>query len=70
LYTDGHWGQTASSEDFQNAFRWVYSADGRQTKRNVKPYKGKGTSKRDPPETPLDKLFDLWVYGFASGNSK
>jgi aminopeptidase N len=69
LYTDGHWGQTASSEDFQNAFRWVYSADGSKTKKTVKPYKGKGEGKRDPPETPLDRLFDLWVYGFASGNS-
>jgi aminopeptidase N len=68
LYTDGHWGQTASSEDFQNAFRSVYSADASKIKRTVKSRKGKGNG--DPPETPLDKLFDLWVYGFGSGNSK
>jgi aminopeptidase N len=66
LYTAGHWGQTASSEDFQNAFRWVYSPDKGKARRTVKPHKGQG----DPPETPLDKLFDLWVYGIPGGNSK
>jgi aminopeptidase N len=66
LYTAGHWGQTASSEDLQNAFRAVYSTAGSKARKTVKPHKGRG----GPPETPLDKLFDLWVYGFSSGNSK
>jgi aminopeptidase N len=66
LYTNAHWGQTVSSEDFQNAFRSVYSGDKSKTRKPVKTRKSQG----DPPVTPLDKLFDLWVYGVSSGNSK
>jgi aminopeptidase N len=66
LYTAGHWGRTASSEDFQNVFRAVYVPDRSKTKKPVKPSKGRG----DPPETPFDKLFDLWVYGFPGRNNK
>lgn len=66
LYTDGHWGQAADSEDFQNAFRSVYSGDRNKHGKPIRPRKGIA----DPLETPLDKLFDLWVYGIASGNSR
>lgn len=66
LYTDGDWGQTAGSEDFQNAFRAVYSSDGNKPRRHTRPRKGN----TDPPETLLDRLFDSWVYGVATGNSR
>ena len=67
LYTDGHWGQMAASEDFQNAFRAVYSGDqNKPRKKQLRPRKGN----TDPPETSLDKLFDSWVYGVPSGHSR
>jgi aminopeptidase N len=66
LYTDGHWGQAADSEAFQNAFRSVYSGDRNKHAKPTRSHKGSA----DPQETPLDELFDLWVYGVVSGNSK
>jgi aminopeptidase N len=66
LYTNGHWGQPVSSEDFQNAFRSVSTGEKSKPRKTVKNRKGRG----DPPQTPLDKLFDSWVYGVSSGNAK
>jgi aminopeptidase N len=65
LYTDGKWGHAAGSEDFQDAFRAVYKSDRNEPKKRIR---RKGDT--NPPETPLDKLFDLWVYGVATANSR
>jgi aminopeptidase N len=56
LYTNGCWGQLATSFDLQKAFDAVNRNPAPQGKDSKK-------SKVKNSETPLDNLFDLWVYG-------
>jgi aminopeptidase N len=60
LFTAAHWGQEASTEDFQNAF------DATKAGSRVS---GKAAGKKKAPKT-LDDLFDMWVYGIVTTNSK
>jgi aminopeptidase N len=69
LYTSEQWGHAAASEDLQRAFDAVSTGDRSAGK------KGGGTSGRKQKSaknaaTPLDNLFDLWVYGIASTTSR
>jgi aminopeptidase N len=67
LYTNGQWSQLATSADLQKAFDAVnrnaapQGQDSRKSKAKNKPKTG---------ETPLDNLFDLWVYGMLVTKSK
>jgi aminopeptidase N len=66
LYTSGQWDQPAASEDLQIVFRNVGGGNRATDKKSSKRRKGDP----DPPATPLDKLFDLWVYGVQPTVSK
>jgi aminopeptidase N len=60
FYTNAEWGQPAASEDLQNAFHTVKGPARTKSKKRPKTPKGQIP---EPPETPVDKLFDTWVYG-------
>lgn len=67
LFTADVWGKTASSEDFEHALGAVphganaASGKRRPRKKNVKPLTNANT---------LDKLFNTWVYGIATGKTQ
>jgi aminopeptidase N len=63
LYTNGQWGQLATSVDLQKAFDAVNRNPAPQAKDSKK-------NKFKNGETPLDNLFDLWVYGMLVTKSK
>jgi len=67
LYTSNEWGQAATSEDLQKAFDAVAPAD-----RGTEPKRGAARRKKNSKvmATPLDKLFDLWVYGIPEPATK
>jgi hypothetical protein len=72
LYTSDQWGHTAYSEDLQKAFDAVNTGNRSTAK------KGDGASERKSSRkssakntgTPLDSLFDLWVYGIPNTTSR
>jgi aminopeptidase N len=66
LYTSGQWGRAAASEDLQKAFDAVNTGNGtaaKQASASKRKKNAKSTS------TPLDDLFDLWVYGIPKTRS-
>jgi len=62
LYTGQHWGQAASSEDFQKAFATISGANPGAGK--------KGTAASKNNAKTLDNLFGLWVYGVPAETAK
>jgi aminopeptidase N len=71
LYTSDQWGHMASSEDLQKAF------DAENTGNRSAAKKGDGASGRKSKKsnakntgTPLDNLFDMWVYGISNTTSR
>jgi aminopeptidase N len=66
LYTTGQWGQSATSENLQKAFDAVNSVKSSAAQEA----KNSRKSKVKNGETPLDNLFDLWVYGMLVTKSK
>jgi aminopeptidase N len=69
LYTNGHWGQLVTSFDLQKAFDAVNRNPAPQGKERPEGKESK-KSKVKNGETPLDNLFDLWVYGMLVTKSK
>jgi aminopeptidase N len=67
LYTSDQWGRAATSEDLQKAFDAVNTDNG-STGKEAGASKRKKNSKNTPK--PLDKLFDLWVYGVPNTGPK
>jgi aminopeptidase N len=63
LYTSERWGQSATSEEFQVAFQGVNPGNPGDGKKRV-------TRRGDAAAKPLDKLFDLWVYGIPTSDKK
>ena len=66
LYTSDQWGRAAASEDLQKAFDAVNTGNGSAGKKanaSSRKKNAKSTS------TPLDNLFDLWVYGIPNAKS-
>lgn len=61
LYTSAHWEQTATSEDLQAAFD---AASGNAHDKN------KQSRDKKSGLTPLDNLFDQWVYGILNTKGK
>jgi aminopeptidase N len=61
-FTGEQWGQAASSEDFQKMF-----ADAKAEAPSGK--KG-GKAAGKAGASPVDKLFDTWVWGINAGNAK
>jgi aminopeptidase N len=59
LYTNDQWGGAAASEDLQKAFDAVNTGAGKSRKKSAK-----------STGTPLDNLFDIWVYGIPGAASK
>jgi aminopeptidase N len=63
LYTSDQWGRAAISEDLQKAFDAVNTGNGSTGK------EGSASRRKKKPKnasTPLDNLFDLWVYGIPN----
>jgi aminopeptidase N len=67
LYTSEQWGRAAASEDMQKAFDAVNTGNGTAGNKA-----GAARSKKNRKDTssPLDNLFDLWVYGIPNTPSK
>lgn len=61
-FTGEQWGQAASSEDFQQVFEGA-KAEAASGKKGGKAAGKSGAS-------PVDKLFDTWVWGIAAGSAK
>ena len=71
LYTSDQWGHAAASEDLQKAFDAVNAGDGSAGKKEGGASGGKGKKKSAKSTgTPLDNLFDLWVYGISNTTSR
>jgi aminopeptidase N len=66
LYTREQWGQAATSEDLQKAFDAVNTGNPSAAKKD-RASRRKNNSKNNTK--PLDKLFDLWVYGIPETKS-
>jgi aminopeptidase N len=62
-YTSEEWGHAASSEDFQKAFGGAKPEAASAGKKSAK-------AARKNTASPLDALFDTWVYGISRGNAK
>jgi aminopeptidase N len=62
-YTSEEWGQAATSEDFQKAFGGAKPEAASASKKSAK-------AARKNTASPLDALFDTWVYGISRGNAK
>jgi aminopeptidase N len=62
-YTSEEWGQAATSEDFQKAFGGAKPEVASASKKSAK-------AARKNTASPLDALFDTWVYGISRGNAK
>jgi aminopeptidase N len=71
LYTSDQWGHTASSEDLQKAFDAVNTGN-RSAAKNGDGASGRKNKKSSAKNagTPLDNLFDLWVYGIPNTTSR
>jgi aminopeptidase N len=71
LYTSDQWGHAAASEDLQKAFDAVNAGDRSAGKKEGGASGGKGKKKSAKSTgTPLDNLFDLWVYGISNTTSR
>jgi hypothetical protein len=60
LYTSDQWNRAATSEDIQKAFDAVNPGNANAGKEASAARRKKNP--KNPPK-PLDRLFDLWVYG-------
>jgi aminopeptidase N len=66
LYTSGQWGRAAASEDLQKAFDAVNTGNATATQQASASKRKKNAKSTS---TPLDDLFDLWVYGIPNTRS-
>lgn len=68
LYTGDQWGHAAASEDLQRAFDAVNAGNVSAVKKD-----GDASGRRKKSAntgTPLDNLFDLWVYGISNATAR
>ncbi len=68
LYTTDQWGRAAASEDLQKAFDAVNTGAGK--KEGAPARKGSRKDSAKSSGTPVDSLFDMWVYGIANTTSR
>jgi aminopeptidase N len=68
LYTSDEWGGAASSEDLQRAFDASNKGAGKKGGAPERKTGRKNNAKN--ASTPLDNLFDMWVYGIPSPTSR
>jgi aminopeptidase N len=69
LYTSDQWGHAAGSEDLQRAFDAESTGD-RSAGKKGDSASGRKKKSAKNTATPLDNLFDLWVYGFPNAASR
>jgi len=68
LYTSDEWGGEATSEDLQKAFDAVNTGAGK--KGGAPARKGGRKNSAKSSGTPVDNLFDMWVYGIPNTISR
>jgi aminopeptidase N len=68
LYTSDQWGRAAASEDLQKAFDAVNTGAGK--KGGAPARKGSRKNSANSTGTPVDNLFDMWVYGIPNTTSR
>jgi aminopeptidase N len=68
LYTSDQWGQAAASEDLQKAFDAVNTSKAKKGGATERKAGRKNNAKTSG--TPLDNLFEMWVYGIPNTTSR
>lgn len=68
LYTSDQWGGAATSEDLQKALDAVNTGAGKKS--GAPGSKGSRKNSAKSSGTPLDSLFDMWVYGIPNAASR
>jgi aminopeptidase N len=68
LYTSDQWNRAAASEDLQRAFDAAHTSTGKKGGATEHKVGRKGSAKSSG--TPVDNLFDMWVYGIPNSTSR